>query len=130
MILVEYPESYSILRFAPASQVPEWVRPGRFTSVTRTPEELSVICLESCVPRSQSAEHGWTLMGCRGPLGFSEVGILAKLTAHLANAKIPILAVSTHDTDYILTRNPDEARSELKKAGYEVIRASSSAINF
>ena len=129
MVLIEYPESYSILRLAPASQIPVWVRPGRFISVTRTQEELSVICLESCVPRSQSAEHGWTLIGCQGPLAFSEVGILARLTTHLADAKIPLLAVSTHETDYILTRSPDKARSQLKKAGYEVIRASSSAIN-
>ncbi|MCY3487709.1 MAG: ACT domain-containing protein [Bacteroidetes bacterium] len=126
MVLVEYPEPFAVLRFPPASKIPAWAEQGPFTSITRTPQELAVICQESLVPLEQAAERGWYLMGCQGPLDFSAVGILAGLAGTLADAGISILTVATYDTDYFLTRDPDRARTALQEAGHEVIRASSS----
>ena len=126
MVLIEYPERHAILRLPPASTIPAWAEQGAFMSVTRTPHELSVICQESSIPPEQTAERGWALMGCQGPLDFSAVGILAELTGILAEANLSVLAVATHDTDYILTRDPDTACTVLENAGHEVIRANSS----
>ncbi len=122
MVLIEYPEAYAIVRLAPDSQVPDWACSGTFTSITRTPEELSVICQEQNVPPEQSIAGGWFLIGCQGPLDFSSVGILGRLTATLMEAELPILAISTYDTDYILTRNLLATRKALQKAGYEIVR--------
>ena len=129
MTLIEYPEPYAVVSLLPTNEVPGWANYGRFTSITRAPDELSVICQERYIPPEQPAESGWYLIGCQGPLSFSAVGILAKITAVLADAGIPILTVVTYNTDYILTRNPNVARDTLQKAGYEVIRASASETN-
>ncbi len=126
MVLIEYPDPYAILRLPATGKIPAWAEQGAFRSITRTPHELSVICQESSIPPGQAAERGWVLMSCHGPLDFSAVGILAELTGILAEANLSILAVATHDTDYILTRDPDTACTALENAGHEVIRANSS----
>lgn len=126
MVLIEYLEPFAVLRFPPTSKIPVWAKRGPFTSITRTPHELSVICQESQIPPEQAAERGWYLMGCQGPMEFSAVGIMAELAGTLAGADLSILTVATYDTDYLLTRNPKRAQAALRKAGHEVIRASSS----
>ncbi|MCY4172306.1 MAG: ACT domain-containing protein [Bacteroidetes bacterium] len=126
MVVIEYPEPYAIVKLDPSSQIPQWVDESHFTSVTRTPEELSIICLESRVPSMHKGETGWYLIRCEGPLSFDTTGILANLSQILNLEGLSILAVATYNTDYILTRSPEVARNALQKAGYEVIRANSS----
>ena len=126
MVLVEYPEPYAVVRLSPEDEIPFWATRGRFTSITRAPGELSVICPEHSVPPTQRAERGWYLLGCDGPFSFDTVGILAELTAILSNANIPLLAVATYDTDFILTRNQTAARIALQNAGHDVVSKGSS----
>ncbi len=80
----------------------DWSAP--LVSVTRTAEELSVVCPEECVPDTVKAERGWRVFKVEGPLDFALTGILARLTAPLAAAGIPVFAMSTYDTDYLLVR--------------------------
>ncbi len=126
MVLIEYPEPYAVVRFPSTSEVPPWAEQGRFSSITRTHNELSVICQESLVPITLRAERGMYMIGCEGPLDFSEVGILAQITSVLAGAGISVLAVATHDTDYLFTRNIEATRETLRMSGYEIRRESSS----
>ncbi|MDE2771997.1 MAG: ACT domain-containing protein [Bacteroidota bacterium] len=121
MVLIEYPEPYAVIRLSPEDEMPFWATRGRFTSITRAPGELSVICPEHSVPPTQHAERGWYLLGCDGPFSFDTVGILAELTAVLSKANIPLLAVATYDTDFILTRDQTAARVALQNAGHEVV---------
>lgn len=121
MVLIEYPEPYAVVSLSPEDEMPFWATHGRFTSITRTLGELSVICPEHSVPPTQHAERGWYLLGCDGSFSFDTVGILAELTAVLSNANIPVLAVATFDTDYILTRNQTAARIALQNAGHTVV---------
>lgn len=127
MVLIEYPDSYAVVRFSPEDDVPFWATRGPFSSITRAPGELSVICLEHSVPSTQHAERGWYLLGCDGPFSFDTVGLLAELTAVLSNANIPLLAIATYDTDYILTRNQTAARVALQNAGHEIVSRGSPA---
>ena len=121
MVLTEFPEPYAVVRLSPNDEMPLWATRGRFTSVTRAPGELSVICPEHSVPSTQHAERGWYLLGCDGPFSFDTVGILDELTAVLSRANIPLLAVATYNTDYILTRNQTAARLALQNAGHKVV---------
>ena len=121
MVLIEYPEPYAVIRLSPEDEMPFWATRGRFTSITRAPGELSVICPEHSVPPTQHAERGWYLLDCGGPFSFDTVGILAELTAVLSKANIPLLAVATYDTDFILTRDQTAARVALQNAGHEVV---------
>lgn len=114
----------AICRLAADAGVPDWVAldtPGP-VSVTRTADELSVVLPQDRVPDGVAAERGWRAMAVRGPLDFSLVGILAGLTAPLARAGVPVFALSTHDTDWLLVREPDLAAAiaALEAAGHRV----------
>ncbi len=100
--------------------IPHWALQGSFFSVTRTAEELSVVCPESLVPEGVQAERGWRAMRVAGVIEFSVIGVLAGLTVPLAEAGISVFAVSTYDTDYVLVREPELGRAieVLRRAGH------------
>ena len=95
----------AICRFPPGTELPEWIREDRFVSITRTPEELSVVCPEELLPDGIQAERGWQLIKLKGPIEFSMTGVLASLVRPLSEANIPLFAISTYDTDYLLVKN-------------------------
>jgi hypothetical protein len=96
---------FAVVRLSPDAGLPHWaVWSSGFLSVSRTAHETSVICEERLLPEGVRAEGGFEAYVVRGPLDFSAVGILARLTAPLAAAGIPLLAVSTFDTDVLLVR--------------------------
>jgi hypothetical protein len=102
--------------------VPDWVFSKSFWSITRTDEELSLILPEECVPSSWKAEKGWRCLKVHGPLDSSLTGVLASLSAPLAEAGVSVLAICTYDTDYLLVRNGDldRAREVLVEYGHQV----------
>jgi len=117
------PGRFTICRLAPDTQVPEWATEFRaFTSITRTHEELSIVCEEKRAPPSVKQEAGWRLFKVAGPMDFALIGILASLTSPLAKAGISIMAVSTFDTDYLMVKDSkvDEAILVLKASGHEI----------
>ena len=113
----------SICRLHPASPFPEWVAaaPG-FTSITRTPDELSIVCNESSVPPGVLSESGWRIFKIQGPLDFTLTGVLASIAEPLARAGIAIFAISTFDTDYVMVKEDrvEAATQALIAAGHRV----------
>ena len=98
------PDTLAICRLAPDAEVPAWAWTGEPASVTRTRDELSVVCRMDAVPKDVRAEAGWRCLKVDGPLDFALTGILAALSAPLAAAGISLFAVSTYDTDYLLVK--------------------------
>lgn len=95
-----------------------------FSFISRTDEELSLVCRTSQVPiHTIERDDGWKIFRIQGQLDFSLIGILAKISGILAENNIGIFAISTYNTDYILTKdsNYEKALSVLKKAGYNII---------
>lgn len=89
----------------------------------KTDTERSLVCLTEDVPENVlQCEDGWRAFWICGTLDFSLVGILAKIAGLLAENGISIFAVSTYDTDYVLTKeeNHDRAMKVLQKAGYDI----------
>ena len=117
------PGRFAVCRLAPRNPVPTWVpAAGPLLVTARTDEELSVLCDANVVPDGVRAERDLRAFVVRGPLPFDAVGIMADLSGALAAAGIPLFAVSTFDTDYILVRHArvDEARAALTGRGHEV----------
>lgn len=119
-------DTFAVCRLAPAAPLPPWVGSGDFLSITRTPEELSLVCPERDVPADIQSTRGWACLKVEGPLDFSLTGVLATLAGTLAEAGVPLFAISTYDTDYLLVRENDLARAEaaLTAAGHRVSRPS------
>ena len=99
------PAQYAVVRLDASSVIPTWAIQGaEFFSVTKTDDELSVVCQEKRVPHGSKVEKGWRCLKVHGPLDFGLTGILYSLSKPLAEAKISIFAISTFDTDYILVK--------------------------
>lgn len=95
-----------------------------FCFIGKTDEELSLVCITECVPSNTThREDGWKGFRIQGVLDFSLIGILAKISAVLAENEIGIFVVSTYNTDYVLVKeeNFERAMSVLEKKGYAVV---------
>jgi hypothetical protein len=116
------PGTFAVVRLAPDGGVPAWAADGALTSVTRTPDELSIVCADGAVPGEVRAERGWRAIRVTGTIDFALTGILASVLAPLAAARISIFAVSTFDTDYVLVRAAalDRALAALSGAGHRI----------
>ena len=114
-------ETFSVCRLAPEQDVPQWVWQNKaaLLSVTYTADELSIVCPQSLLSSGVQYEGSWKAIRIQGPLDFSLTGILVALAAPLAAAYIPIFALSTFDTDYILIKEEysERARSVLEENG-------------
>ncbi len=119
------PGRFSVCRLDPAAPIPEWLPKQGFVSVTRTTDELSIVCDGSCVPRNVKAQPGWIVMNVRGLFKFSEAGVLAALADPLAKAGISVFAISTFDTDHLLVAEEglDQAEAALTAAGHTILRS-------
>ena len=96
-----------------------------FCFIGKTDEELSLVCSTACVPSNTTdREDGWKAFRIQGMLDFSLIGILSRISALLAGCGIGIFAVSTYNTDYILTRSDqfEAAVKVLEDDGYEIMR--------
>jgi hypothetical protein len=113
---------YAIARLGPSEAGPGWANTGVLVSITRTSDELSIICQDGAVPEDVRCERGWRALRVAGTLDFAAVGILAGLARPLAEAGVAICAVSTFDTDYLLVRDADldRAVAALCAAGFNV----------
>jgi hypothetical protein len=121
-------ERLAVCRFASDTRIPAWALEGGFFCVVRTRDELSIVCSEDVctadrMPDGASTERGWLAMKLEGPFPFSMTGVLASFLQPLAEARIPIFAVSTFDTDYVLIKreNLEQAVAALGAAGHQKV---------
>jgi hypothetical protein len=113
---------FAICRLSPSEPVPAWSGSVAFCSVTRTVDELSVVCPARQVPSRTKHESGWRLLKLDGPFDFGAVGILASVLAPLATTGISALAIASFDTDHVLVKADrlDAAVRALEAAGHLV----------
>jgi hypothetical protein len=94
-----------------------------FCFVSKTDEELSLVCNTNLVPQNAiECDNGWKAFRIEGVLDFSIIGILSRISTLLAENKIGIFAVSTYNTDYILTKeeNFDKSIKILEQNGFVI----------
>ena len=83
-----------------------------FCFVGKTDEELSLVCATKFAPSETiEREDGWRGFRIEGVLDFSLIGILSKLSTILAEEQIGIFAISTFNTDYLLTKEENFEKS-------------------
>jgi hypothetical protein len=121
LVLIE--GTFAVCRLEARACQPAWASAGNFVSVTRTSDELSVVCDSNAVPEGIRCERGWRCLRIRGSIPFSAVGVLARLTGPLADAGVSVFSVSTHDTDYLLIReeNLSTTVATLGRHGFRVL---------
>ena|ERR1700692_554639 len=98
----QLPGLYAIVRQSPDTPVPAWATKDNFTSITRTAEEVSIVCPAENIPKDFAPTLRWICLKLEGPFPFSQTGVLLSFIQPLSNNAIPIFATSTYDTDYVL----------------------------
>jgi uncharacterized protein len=114
--------AYAIVRLASDAVVPDWATRGEFTSITRSADELSIVCPLDDLPKHVSSPQRWICLKLEGPFPFSQTGVLLSFIEPLSKKDIPIFAISTYDTDYVLIQEEfGWAIDVLREAGHELI---------
>lgn len=113
---------YAIVRLNSDSLIPDWATKGDFNSISRTTDELSIVCPSENLAPDVHSPHRWICLKLEGPFPFSQTGVLLSFIEPLSNNGVPIFAISTYETDYVLI--PEEfagmAIAELQRAGHEL----------
>ena len=115
-------QDFTVCQVADYAQL-NWEAEFCFTG--RTDEEYSLVCATGDVPANViRRDDGWKGFRIQGILDFSLVGILSKIATLLAENSIPIFAISTYNTDYVLTKAEyyGKALNALKQAGYTIVK--------
>ncbi len=116
-------ETVAVCRLDPSEAVPEWALVGGFCSITRTGEELSIVCPDDGrIPAVVRCERDWRLLRVAGTQAFSLTGVLSSVLEPLARAGISIFAISTFDTDYVMVKAEtlDASIVALRSAGHTI----------
>lgn len=113
---------FAVCRLPAGAAVPAWATGGDWWCVTRTAQELSIVCREDQVPDDARREGGWNCLEFLGPFDFSETGVIDSVVHPLAAAAVSVFTVATFDTDYLLVREADwgRAREVLTAAGHAI----------
>jgi uncharacterized protein len=116
------PGTFAICQQPADSPVPEWAG-GSLVSLTRTRQELSVVCEQESVPEGVRRQGNFRCLMVAGPLDFAMTGVIAALAGPLADAGISLFPLGTFDTDYLFIRQDEikQAVAALREAGHRVL---------
>jgi hypothetical protein len=117
------PERMVVYRFDATAVLPDWIAEVGFYSITRTEEELTIVCPETHLAPGISSEAGWRCFQVQELLDFSEIGIIFSLTRPLAENGVSVFVISTFNTDYLMVKDRDLAKAidALTAEGHEII---------
>ncbi len=118
----QLPGPYAIVRLAHDAPIPTWATKGDFTSITRTADELSIVCEAANIPQDVDPGPRWICLKLEGPFPFSQTGVLLSFIEPLSNNRVPVFAISTYETDYVLVQEEyvGVAQQVLQEAGHEL----------
>ncbi|ESZ62634.1 ACT domain-containing protein [Mesorhizobium sp. L103C131B0] len=114
---------YAVSRLEAKDSIPGWADGPGFVSITRTEDELSVVCLQDRVPAGVKHDRDWVALKLQGPFAFDETGIVLSVIKPLSESELGIFLVSTFDGDHLLVKAKDEAaaRGLLVAAGHTLL---------
>jgi len=122
LTLIILRETFTICRLDKDAPIPDWVFQGGLFSVTRTKDELSIVCPLINVPEGIVCNQGWSCLKVKGPLDLSLTGIISSIAATLEEEGISLFSISTYDTDYVMVKEKDleKAIFALTEAGQRI----------
>jgi hypothetical protein len=122
LTFVLHDHCFAVCRLEPGAPIPSWATAGDLWSITRTADEMSVVCRQDVLPERIHCERGWRCLRVAGTIDFAVVGVLSSLVAPLAEAGISVFALSTYDTDYLMVKDEVLVRAVdvLRRHGHAV----------
>lgn len=126
VMLIQLTETFAVCPMEPTAPIPSWSSRSRLYSITRTPDELSIVSPQRDVSEGIPCERGWRCLRVAGTIDFAAIGVLASLLTPLAAAGISVFALSTFATDYLFVKQENwaKAMAALCGAGHTISEAS------
>ncbi|MAU08868.1 MAG: amino acid-binding protein [Anaerolineaceae bacterium] len=123
MILKRLSPGFAICKLPADAKLPDWSTQASLFFIARTDDELSIICPQSEVPAEIEASRDWICFRVDGDLDFEEIGVVARVSAPIADAGISLFLVSTHDRDYVLVHadNVTQAIDIYRDNGFTIL---------
>ena len=114
---------FAVVRLSPDTPVPAWATAGQFFSITRTDDELSIVCEQALAPDDVTRSDDWAALKLVGPFAFDETGVVASVTRTLADAGVGVFVLSTYDGDHVLVPSAGlpAALKALAEAGHLIL---------
>ena len=114
-------DKFSVNKLAQFAEIPAILARGEMVFVSRTDEELCIICPEFMAPNNVQQELGWRCLKVEGTVKLQEVGVLASILQPLSEAGVPVFTVSTFNTDYVFVMDEHLVNvvHALQKAGHQ-----------
>lgn len=115
--------AYGVARLSVDASIPAWADGAGFLSISRTDDELSVVCRQERIPDDVQADTGWNCLKLQGPFAFDETGIVLSVIEPLSTNDIGIFVVSTFDGDHLLVKSNDLKKTVdlLANAGHSLL---------
>ena len=122
--LIALKDTFAIYQLKPGDKVPSYIFSGEFYSITRTPDEISIITNHPVYLPSAKSNEGWKGFKVDGVLDFSLVGIINDITRPLKDNGISVFVISTYNTDYIFVKEENFLQSKdiLKGTAFLTIK--------
>jgi hypothetical protein len=120
--LLAHPEHLAVVRLGPGTELPPWATSATVFSVTATANETSLVCARAGVPRKAKQAGPYVAFSVAGTLDLGLTGVLSRILLPLAEAEVPVFALATYDTDWVLVpaaRNED-ATEAWRRSGFDV----------
>lgn len=116
-------ETFTINKLPQFAEIPAILAKGEMCFVARTDEEFSIVCPDFMAPNNVQQEIGWRCLKVEAEMQLQEVGVLSSIARPLAEANIPIFAISTFNTDYVFVMEEHlvNAVQALQKVGHEFV---------
>lgn len=116
-------ETYTINKLPQFAEIPSILSNGEMCFISRTDEELSIICPDFMAPNNVQQELGWRCLRVEGTMKLQEVGVLVSILQPLSEAGVPVFTVSTFNTDYVfvLDEHLVNVVHALQKAGHQFV---------
>jgi uncharacterized protein len=111
---------FSLCSLGREDAIPSWALSSAFYAITKTSDELSVVCESHLVPADTKQDSNWRMLKIDAVLDLSLTGITSKFSAALANADVNLCVIATYETDYVLVKEEklQTAITALQNAGF------------
>jgi uncharacterized protein len=117
------PGQFAVCQLHRDEELPAWVYQSSFYTISKTADELSVVCEEHLVKGEIKKSVGWKLLKINAVLDLSLTGITAQFSTALAKAGVNLSVIATYNTDYILVEEAKlaTATKALRESGFEIV---------
>jgi len=121
--LKRLPGLYAISRLEAGESIPDWADGPGFVSISRTEDELSIVCPQERVPAAVRQDKDWVAFKFQGPFAFGENGIVLSVIRPLSENGLGVFVVSTFDGDHLLLKATDGASAIrlLRESGHTLL---------